>query len=53
VFEVADDGSVVDVGITDGRELVSARERLRLLGGRLTISTPPGAGTIVRAAFPA
>ena len=53
VFEVADDGSVVDVGIADGRELVSARERLRILGGRLTISTPPGAGTIVRAAFPA
>jgi len=53
VFEVADDGSVVDVEITDGRELVSARERLRILGGRLTISTPPGAGTIVRAAFPA
>jgi signal transduction histidine kinase len=53
VFEVADNGSVVDAGIADDRELVSARERLRLLGGRLTIVTPPGAGTIVRAAVPA
>jgi len=53
VFEVADDGSVVDLGLSDGREFVSARERLRLLGGRLTVVTPPGAGTIVRAAVPA
>ena len=53
VFEVADDGSVVDAGVADSRELVSARERLRLVGGRLTIMTPPGAGTIVRAAVPA
>ena len=53
VFEVADDGSVGEADTADARELVSARERLRLLGGRLTISTPPGAGTIVRAAVPA
>lgn len=53
VFEVADDGSVVDAGVADSREFVSARERLRLVGGRLTIMTPPGAGTIVRAAVPA
>jgi len=52
VFEVADDGSVVDTGVAPGRELVSARERLRLVGGRLTVMTPPGAGTTVRAAVP-
>lgn len=53
VFEIADDGSVVAAGVADRRELASARERLRLLGGRLTVMTPPGAGTIIRAAVPA
>ena len=53
VFEVADDGSVRDADAAAARELVSARERLRLVGGRLTVVTPPGAGTIVRAAVPA
>jgi len=53
VFEVADDGSVVHAGISEERRLVSARERLRLVGGRLTIQTPPGLGTIVRATVPA
>ena len=53
VFEVADDGSVVQAGISEERRLVSARERLRLVGGRLTIQTPPGLGTIVRATVPA
>jgi signal transduction histidine kinase len=53
VFEVADDGSVVDARVADGRELVSARERLRLVGGRLTVVTALGVGTIVRAAVPA
>lgn len=52
VFEVADDGSVVEAGARSSRDLASARERLRLLGGRLTVITPPGAGTIVRAAVP-
>ena len=53
VFEVADDGSVADEGSDAARRLASARERLRLVGGRLTILTPPGAGTIVRATVPA
>ncbi len=48
VFEVADDATVADA-----HDLTSARERLRLVGGRLTVITPPGAGTIVRAALPA
>jgi two-component system NarL family sensor kinase len=53
VFQVADDGTVVDAGVAAGRELMSARERLRLVGRRLTVVTPPGAGTIIRAAVPA
>ncbi len=52
VFEVADDGSVADASTAEARRLASARERLRLVGGRLTILTPPGAGTIVRATVP-
>ena len=53
VFEVADDGSVVDAGSAEAHPLASARERLRLVGGGLTIQTPPGLGTIVRATVPA
>jgi signal transduction histidine kinase len=52
VFEVADDGAVADAGEADSKRLASARERLRLVGGRLTVHTPPGAGTIVRATLP-
>ncbi len=53
VFEVAHDGSVDDSGGKEAHRLASSRERLRLVGGRLTILTPPGAGTIVRATVPA
>ena len=53
VFEVADDGSVSDAGVTAEQRLASARERVRLVGGRLTILTSPGVGTIVRATLPA
>ena len=53
VFEVADDGSVAGTGQAEASRLASARERLRLVGGRLTVLTPPGAGTIVRATVPA
>lgn len=53
VFEVADDGSVADAGSAEAHPLASARERLRLVGGGLTIQTPPGLGTIVRATVPA
>lgn len=49
-FEVADDGLAVRVA--DGHAFASARERLRLVGGRLSVSTPPGAGTTVRAVVP-
>jgi signal transduction histidine kinase len=52
VFEVADDGSVPDAGAAVAERLASARERLRLVGGRLTVLTPPGHGTIVRATVP-
>lgn len=53
VFEVADDGSVLETANAGTHRLASARERLRLVGGRLTILTPPGLGTIVRATVPA
>jgi signal transduction histidine kinase len=53
VFDVADDGSVAEAGSAGADRLASARERLRLVGGRLTILTPPGLGTIVRATVPA
>ena len=53
VFEVADDGSVLEAANAEPEHLASARERLRLVGGRLTILTPPGLGTIVRATVPA
>jgi signal transduction histidine kinase len=53
VFEVADDGSVHETANAEPHRLASARERLRLVGGRLTILTPPGLGTIVRATVPA
>ena len=53
VFEVADDGSVVEPENAEPHRLATARERLRLVGGRLTILTPPGLGTIVRATVPA
>jgi len=49
---VADDGSS-DAGVTAEQRLASARERVRLVGGRLTILTSPGVGTIVRATLPA
>ena len=53
IFEVADDGVVRDAGAAETQRLASARERLRLVGGRLTVLTPPGAGTVVRATVPA
>ena len=53
VFDVADDGAVEDSGAAESKRLASARERLRLVGGRLTILTPAGVGTIVRATLPA
>jgi signal transduction histidine kinase len=52
VFEVADDGSAAAAGVAESTRLAAARERLRLVGGRLTVLTPPGAGTIVRATVP-
>jgi signal transduction histidine kinase len=49
-LEVRDDG----VGGADatGHGLVGMRDRVTALGGRLDIHSPPGAGTLVAAAFP-
>jgi signal transduction histidine kinase len=52
VIDVADDG----VGGADpaaGTGLVGLADRVAALGGRLEIESPPGGGTVVRAAMPA
>ena len=51
VVEVADDG----IGGADaslGSGLRGLRARVEALGGRLDVSSPPGRGTVVRAALP-
>jgi two-component system, NarL family, sensor histidine kinase DegS len=52
-LEVADDGDGFDPGTVDGDRigLVSMRERLHLLGGRLVIDSKPGGPTRVSATF--
>jgi len=47
VLTIADQGSGFDVDniALSGLGLVSMRERLELVGGRLTIRSSPGAGT--------
>lgn len=44
-FEKADPG--------DGFGLIGMRERVDLVGGRLTVESAPGQGTAIRADFPA
>jgi two-component system NarL family sensor kinase len=54
-LSVHDDGrgfSVTGVGHGDGQGVVGMRERARLLGGRLHISSAPGKGTRVTARVP-
>src|SRR5262249_57878512 len=54
-LSVRDDGrgfSVASVGHGDGQGVVGMRERARLLGGRLQISSAPGTGTRVTARVP-
>jgi signal transduction histidine kinase len=53
LLEVVDDGRGFDPGgAAPGLGLVSMRERAERLGGRLTITSCPGAGTAVRAVVP-
>jgi len=54
VFEVRDDGHGFDPGANgDGIGLVSMRDRIGAVGGRLEIRSAPGAGTSVRGTVPA
>jgi signal transduction histidine kinase len=51
---VRDDGSGFDQSsATDGFGLLGMRERVELLGGKITIASTPGVGTTITTAFPA
>jgi len=53
VFEVRDDGPGFDPGSDgDGIGLVSMRDRIGAVGGRLEVRSAPGAGTSVRGMVP-
>jgi signal transduction histidine kinase len=53
-LEVRDDGAGFDpTAETDGFGLLGMRERVELLDGALQVDSAPGAGTTVRATFPA
>jgi len=49
--EVSDDG-VGGADLTRGRGLTGLVDRVEAVGGVLTITSPPGAGTVVRAVLP-
>jgi signal transduction histidine kinase len=51
-LEIADDGRGIGPDTRAGVGTVSMRERAEELGGRLTVDSPPGGGTRVRAEFP-
>ena len=51
VVEVADDG-VGGADAARGSGLRGLEARVEALGGRLDVSSPPGGGTVVRAALP-
>ena len=59
VLEVADDGEGIDpqrraAALLEGHiGLASIVERVESIGGRVSVSTAPGAGTTVSAALPA
>ena len=53
VLQVSDNGNGFDVSTTQsGLGLASMRERAASAGGRLTVSSSPGTGTIVRLSVP-
>jgi signal transduction histidine kinase len=51
VLEVSDDG-IGGAGAGGGSGLRGLADRVEALGGRLTVSSPPGRGTTVRAEIP-
>jgi len=55
VLEVVDDGQGFDTAAAEGARrlgLASMRERARSVGGRLSVTSRPGAGTTVRLEVP-
>jgi signal transduction histidine kinase len=51
-LQITDDGSGFDPAVARGLGLVSMRERLNLVGGRLTIDSRPAAGTRIDVVVP-
>jgi signal transduction histidine kinase len=51
VIEISDDGTGGAAPVA-GSGLHGLIERVECLGGRLTVSSPPGEGTIIRADIP-
>jgi signal transduction histidine kinase len=51
-LEVADDGRGIEDGAPRGVGTASMRERAGELGGSVTVTRPPGGGTVVRAVLP-
>lgn len=51
IVQVADDG-IGGAGTGEGSGLRGLADRVEALGGRLTLSSPPGRGTILRAEIP-
>jgi signal transduction histidine kinase len=49
---VQDDGAGFDTRFLRGLGLLGMEERVRRLGGRLTISSEPGRGTLLHAVMP-
>jgi signal transduction histidine kinase len=58
ILEVSDDGCGFDpaairhAGAAGGLGLAYMRERIELLGGRLTLASAPGQGCLLQAEFP-
>ena len=53
LLDVADDGTGFDAGATtDGYGLTGMRQRLSRVGGKLTLESAPGSGTILNASVP-
>jgi len=51
LVELADDG-IGGAGTGSGTGLRGLADRVEALGGRLTLSSPPGRGTTIRAEIP-
>jgi signal transduction histidine kinase len=50
--KVADDGSGFDVKRTRGMGLLGMEERVKRLGGRITVDSQPGGGTTIASELP-